>query len=122
MSEKCLAVLQGAQLIGTKPENYRGNRKIFYAMVQGNDIEIPAEWLEAKNAEDAAQKAIASKLLKVQELGDIEDIFDWAEVQLDRQITVTDRYFIFLQIAQVINYTDEIFKAIRKILVRMNKD
>ena len=122
LAEKCLAILQGAQLIGTKPENYRGNRKIFFAMIANNDIEIPAEWFEAKNGEDAAQKAIASKLLKVKSIPEIEEIFDWAEIQLDRQIIVADRYFIFLQIAQVINCTDEIFKTIKKILIRMNKD
>ena len=120
--EKCLAMFQAAQLIGTLPMNYRGVRKMFVAMMAGNEIDILPEWLEAKDRQDAIQKAIAAKLLKADSIHAVESVFDWAEVELARQLPVMDRYFVFFQVAEVIPFTDDHFKALRKILIRMNKD
>jgi hypothetical protein len=120
--EKCLAMFQAAQLIGTLPMNYRGVRKMFVAMVAGNSIDVQTEWLEAKDKYEATQKAIAAKLLKADSIHSVESIFDWAEVELARQLPVMDRYFVFFQVAEVIPFTEDHVKALRKILIRMNKD
>lgn len=120
--EKCLALFQAAELIGTTPANYRGIRKMFLEMVKGNDIEIKPEYLQAEDARQATQKAVCAKLLKVEDIAGVETIFDWAEVELKRQLMVADRYIVFFQIAEMVVLTEDHYKAMRKIFVRMNKD
>lgn len=122
LRERCLAMFQGAELIGTSPANYRGIRKMFLEIVKGNDIEIKPEYLEAKDKREAVQKSVCAKILKAKDIVDIEDILDWAEVELDKQIGIADRYVVFFQVAEMVQFTDAIYKAVRKILVRMNKD
>lgn len=122
MRERCLAIFQGAELIGTSPANYRGIRKMFLEIVHGNDVEIKPEYLEARDAREAVQKAVCAKLIKAKSPANVEDIFSWAEVELGKQIGVADRYIVFFQIAEMIRFDVRIYKAIRKVLCRMNKD
>jgi hypothetical protein len=122
LREKCLAMFQGGELIGTGPANYRGIRKMYLEIVKGNKIEIKPEYLEAKDKREAVQKSVCAKLLKAKSPTELEDIFSWAEVELGKQIGIADRYIVFFQVAEMITYTDGIYRAMRKILVRMNKD
>lgn len=120
--EKCLSMLQAAQLIGTTPANYRGVRKMFLSIVAGNNIAIQPEWLVASDKAEATQKAVAAKLLKAESIEDVEACFDWAEVELRRQLPVADRYFVFFQVAEVAPLGEDHYRNLRKILCRMNKD
>jgi hypothetical protein len=120
--EKCLALFQAGELIGTTPTNYRGIRAIFLEIVKENVIEIKADYLEAKNKVEATQKVVCAKLLKAKDTNDIEMVFDWAEIELQRQLMVADKYIVFFQIAEMIPFDEKKYKAIRKIFMRMNKD
>ena len=86
------------------------------------DIEIKPEYLQAEDARQATQKAVCAKLLKVEDIAGVETIFDWAEVELKRQLMIADRYIVFFQIAEMVILTEDHYKAMRKIFVRMNKD
>jgi hypothetical protein len=122
MREKCLSIFQGAELIGTAPAQYRGIRKMFLEMVKGNNVEVKEEYLEGKSKQDKIQKSVCAKLLQAITTKDVEDIFDWAEVALDRQIVTLDRYVVFFQVLEMVPLTEETYKVIRKILIKMAKD
>jgi hypothetical protein len=95
---------------------------MFLSLVVGNDVEIKPEYLEAKDKRDACQKTACAKLLKANDKADIEDIFDWAEVELQNQLTPADRYIAFFQVAEMVPLSEDNYKAERKIFVKMNKD
>jgi hypothetical protein len=120
--EKCLSLFQAAELIGTTPANYRGIRKIFLAIVEGNTLEVKPEDLRASTKAESVQKAVGAKLLKTKDNGEVEECWNWAEVELQKQLMTLDKYIVFFQIAEMIPLTEDHYKTIRKIFVRMNKD
>ena len=120
--ERCLSLFQAAELIGTTPANYRGIRKIFLALTEGNTLEVKPEDLIAPDKVQTVQKTTGAKLLKAKDFADVEACFDWAEVELQKQLVTLDKYIVFFQIVEMLDLGEKHYKAIRKIFVRMNKD
>jgi hypothetical protein len=120
--EKCLSIFQAAELIGTTPANYRGVRKILLAMIEGNTVEVSSADLQADTKVQTVQKVLGAKLLKAVTPADVEACFDWAEVELAKQLMVLDKYIVFFQIAEKVPLDEDHYKAVRKIFIRMNKD
>lgn len=120
--EKCLSIFQAAELIGTTPANYRGVRKILLAMLEGNTVEVSSADLEADTKIQTIQKIVGAKLLKATTPADVEACFDWAEVELQKQLMPLDKYIVFFQIAEKVPLDEDHYKAVRKIFIRMIKD
>jgi hypothetical protein len=119
--DRCLALMQAVELMGTLPQHYRGMRKIFLEAIKDNTIEIKPEYLQASSATEAIQKAVCAKMAKASSNEDIETIFDWAEVELQKQLLTADKFIVFCQIAEMMPFDEARYRTIRRIFVRMNK-
>jgi len=120
--ERCLALFHSAQLIGTDAASYRGIRKIFLLLTEGNDIAILPEYLKADNAREAIQKAACAKLLKAKSNEDVENVFTWAGVELGQSIGNIDRYVVFYQIVEMLEIGKEQYQSILPTYCLMSKD
>lgn len=121
IKEKVLMILAASLWLDMTQVTYRGIRKMFLEMTRDNTIEVLPEFLKGKDKRDAVQRETCAKLLKAKSYKEIEDIFDWAEIELRLQIGIQDRCVVFFQVAEMIDYDDSHLTNVKKIFIKMNK-
>ena len=114
-----MILLHAVGFKGTELKYYRGLRKIFLAIVASNTVEIEPSQLMAKNKDEAIQIAIQVKLLKASTIEEIEDIFAWGEIERGMGFSERDKYMAFWITAQRCPISEEQYKAIKAVFVRM---
>jgi hypothetical protein len=122
LEDKATALFNSIGYIGTTPRHYRAARKIFLAFIADVYVDIRPEDLKAADAYQAALLACKAKLLHAKSSADIENCFDWLEVEIQTPLTTMQRMISFFQAARDIPVSPDKYKAIRQIFVRMNKD
>ena len=122
LEDKATALFNSIGYIGTTPRHYRAARKIFLTFIADVYVDIRPEDLKASNAYQAAILACKAKLLRARSTTDIENCFDWLEIEIQAPVTTLQRMISFFQAARDIPVTQDKYKAIKSIFVRMNKD
>jgi hypothetical protein len=119
--ERVLLIFSACMWLDMTQTTYRGIRKIFIELVRNNKVEVKPEFLEAPTYREQVQRAVCKKLLGVKNNIDVENIFDWAEVQLKLQVGIQDRVLVFFQVIQMLDFNAEQLKEVLGIFVKMNK-
>ena len=121
INEKCLLICAACLWLDVTQTTYRGIRQIFLAATKDNQVEILPEFLVGKDKRDEIQRSVCAKLLKAKTNAEIEDIFSWADVKLGFVLSIQDKEMAMFQVLEMIPFTDDIFKSIRRIFLKMNR-
>ena len=122
LEDKACALFNSIGYIGTTPRHYRAARKIFLVFISDVFVDIRPEDLKASTAYQAAILACKAKLLRARSNTDIENCFDWLEIEIKQQVTTLQRMISFFQAARDIPMTEKKYKELKSIFIRMNKD